>query len=389
MTCVRHRETFHARVAGAATVMASVMVVVALSAASIFETNSSLRAGAQSQTSILGDVMSLSDVVSGTYERKHEKKAAQPKSQKSTKPNFAARSGLTTTKQTVAPPAGLFGLFFGATPNAPLPVAPLQRTAPAAPVVQPAYTTVCVRLCDGAYFPVSYAATRSQFAQDQKSCESSCEAPSKLFVFETQTGSPDSMEDVRGNPYKELATAFKFRVAYDPSCKCRAHPWEREAEFRHSKYAEAHGPAGASTALPRSTASADTMLRPSDTPSDNGSVPARITSAPMDDDGHVSVVETSAIATAGTQEIYPQPTAKALSSVTTLGGPRVRSSQRASVKAVRLSKDPKTRALNSTGRMSLGAAKSIDLDFAPFPPKSTAGEVRTTTIDIFRSNFGQ
>jgi hypothetical protein len=37
------------------------------------------------------------------------------------------------------------------------------------------------------------------------------------------------MVSLDGVPYKSLGTAFLFRASYDASCKCRPHPWEKEA----------------------------------------------------------------------------------------------------------------------------------------------------------------
>jgi hypothetical protein len=44
------------------------------------------------------------------------------------------------------------------------------------------YRTLCVRLCDGFYFPISYSTRRGRFAGDAKQCEQSCPAGSRLFV---------------------------------------------------------------------------------------------------------------------------------------------------------------------------------------------------------------
>jgi hypothetical protein len=43
------------------------------------------------------------------------------------------------------------------------------------------YRTVCVRLCDGAYFPVSEVVSPQGFLADEQKCQSSCGVPAKLF----------------------------------------------------------------------------------------------------------------------------------------------------------------------------------------------------------------
>lgn len=44
------------------------------------------------------------------------------------------------------------------------------------------YRTVCVRLCDGFYFPISYSTRRQRFAGDAAQCEQRCPYRSRLFV---------------------------------------------------------------------------------------------------------------------------------------------------------------------------------------------------------------
>lgn len=99
------------------------------------------------------------------------------------------------------------------------------------------YRTVCVRLCDGFYFPISASTTRDRFGVDDRACRSKCGSDSRLFVYNTAGGSPDTMVDVRGRAYANLETAFRYRTAYDAACKCRAHPWEPDSIKAHKAYA--------------------------------------------------------------------------------------------------------------------------------------------------------
>jgi hypothetical protein len=99
------------------------------------------------------------------------------------------------------------------------------------------YRTVCVRLCDGFYWPMSYNTTKDHFDQDAQGCESSCAAPARLFVMSNPGEDVDSMVDVKGQPYRRLPTAFRYRTTYDASCSCRAQPWEQASLDRHRLYA--------------------------------------------------------------------------------------------------------------------------------------------------------
>lgn len=369
VTCVRSREALKARAAGTAAALACSFAALAFSTITILETNKSPIARGvvfPSETNVLGDVVSLADVVSNTYERKSEPKSAPASTKKPADMKFAARSGLTTTKPVTPPPGGLLGLLFG--PPVAEPELPPPATA-AMPARTVAYTTMCVRLCDGSYFPVSYATTRSKFGEDQKACDQSCDAPSKLFVFETVGGSVETMEDVRGNPYKDLATAFQFRVSYDPSCKCRAHPWEQEAQDRHRKYADLAAGGEPGTQIQSKKARRHSSLeslpesvsRPSVVPNEGAMKVA--TSAEAD-------VETGGVTTAGTSEVQVLPAAKVI--------------------LVPQGIDPaaaKSRKFSPATKMQLGMTKPSAI-VGTVPEKKIETQRRSQTADdVFRANF--
>lgn len=203
--------------------------------------------GPASETAVLGDGTSLSDLVSQVYTRN-----VTPRPNTG-KVDPQSRSGLTRAPQTalrpqqpVAPPApkpSPFALLFGGAGAAN--DAALQPAAPA-PVVT--YHTVCVRLCDGAYFPISYATTRDRFRHDEEACKSRCGSPAKLYAYRSSGGSPEDMEDIQGRAYRDLATAFQYRTTYDADCTCKPHPWEEASLQRHRMYAEAAAAKTAATA---------------------------------------------------------------------------------------------------------------------------------------------
>jgi hypothetical protein len=114
------------------------------------------------------------------------------------------------------------------------------RQDPAPPAAGAAtYRTMCVRLCDGYYWPVSFATVKDQFRRDAETCAKSCGMPVALYHYPNPGGEPEEMVNLEGEPYKTLRTAFLYRATYDPSCKCRAHPWEEAAIERHKGYAKA------------------------------------------------------------------------------------------------------------------------------------------------------
>ncbi len=100
------------------------------------------------------------------------------------------------------------------------------------------YRTVCVRLCDGYFFPISFATTPDRFAADEALCRSRCASSAKLYVYPNPGGEPEQMTDTRGQPYTALKTAFLFRTNYDAGCTCKPHPWDEASQDRHRAYAE-------------------------------------------------------------------------------------------------------------------------------------------------------
>jgi hypothetical protein len=99
------------------------------------------------------------------------------------------------------------------------------------------FRTVCVRLCDGYYFPVSFAVTPDRLERDAQVCTSRCGNQGRLFVHNNPGGSAEDMVDLAGRPYQQLKTAFLYRTEYVPSCKCQPDPWETAAQDRHRVYA--------------------------------------------------------------------------------------------------------------------------------------------------------
>ncbi|MFM2422798.1 MAG: hypothetical protein RL291_1328, partial [Pseudomonadota bacterium] len=99
------------------------------------------------------------------------------------------------------------------------------------------YRTMCVRLCDGYYFPISYQATRSDFLIDQKQCSASC-ADARLYVYPNPGGDISDMTDMSGRAYSSLPNAFRYRKRKTEGCLCRAQPWSEQELARHRSYTQ-------------------------------------------------------------------------------------------------------------------------------------------------------
>lgn len=99
------------------------------------------------------------------------------------------------------------------------------------------YRTLCVRTCDGFYFPMRHNAVRKNFSSDVKSCRAACGSEARLFYYPVNSGSTDTMQDLAGGKYAELPHAFAYRKALVSGCSCKPVPWSQEAAARHDQYA--------------------------------------------------------------------------------------------------------------------------------------------------------
>ena len=120
-------------------------------------------------------------------------------------------------------PGGFFdSLFGGSGPGAAGPGSILTPNAPETTVGN-TYRTLCVRTCDGFYFPISYSTVQSKFADDEKVCQAMCPA-SEVALYSHRNPGEDIAQAVSsgGRNYSELPNAFAYRKAFNPSCACKA-----------------------------------------------------------------------------------------------------------------------------------------------------------------------
>lgn len=112
-----------------------------------------------------------------------------------------------------------------------------------------AYRTICVRTCDGYYFPMSPSSSRDDFARDQQNCESICPG-AEMRTYYQRSGEQDidSMMSTRSEqPYSELATAYLYRRTDTelPACGC-----EQAAAQQHYSVIAGEGSAAAESENP-------------------------------------------------------------------------------------------------------------------------------------------
>ena len=94
--------------------------------------------------------------------------------------------------------------------------------------------TVCVRTCDGGFFPISSGATPLDFRRDQKVCAMMCPETETQLFYQSMTYGQETEQmtsTVTGRPYAELPNAFAYRTrerAKAGACGCNLSAYYQE-----------------------------------------------------------------------------------------------------------------------------------------------------------------
>jgi len=99
------------------------------------------------------------------------------------------------------------------------------------------YRTMCVRLKDGYYWPISFSRTKADLKRDNIKCQKSCSGKVRLFYYRNTSDDLGSMRDLKGKRYSSLKTAFLYRKKYVKDATCKPKPWSAQAKAVHKKYA--------------------------------------------------------------------------------------------------------------------------------------------------------
>ncbi|HXY57370.1 MAG TPA: DUF2865 domain-containing protein [Methylocystis sp.] len=81
---------------------------------------------------------------------------------------------------------------------------------------------VCVRLCDGAFFPIMYSARNSNLDDLNTLCKALCPNAEAELYTKGPWKDIDTAVSIGGEPYSDLPNALKFQKTRDPSCSCKA-----------------------------------------------------------------------------------------------------------------------------------------------------------------------
>src|SRR6266566_5716021 len=85
------------------------------------------------------------------------------------------------------------------------------------------YRPVCVRTCDGFYFPISFATVPARFPDDERTCKNLCPAAeASLFSYRNPGEDMNQAVSINGQPYSSSPNAFRYRQEFNPSCACKA-----------------------------------------------------------------------------------------------------------------------------------------------------------------------
>jgi hypothetical protein len=99
------------------------------------------------------------------------------------------------------------------------------------------YRTLCVRLCDGSYFPINDRSRPGNFLAEEKACQSHCAVPARLFYQPAPADDASEMVALTGERYVDLPNAFRYRAEYVESCACGPKPWTDEAKAIYERRA--------------------------------------------------------------------------------------------------------------------------------------------------------
>jgi hypothetical protein len=115
-------------------------------------------------------------------------------------------------------PGGFLNSLFGGGGGSQIPPPGADYSPPSG-----TYRTVCVRTCDGGYFPISFATVPARFPDDEKTCKALCPATeAALYAYRNPGEDINQAISVNGAPYTALPNAFRFRSEFNPSCSCKA-----------------------------------------------------------------------------------------------------------------------------------------------------------------------
>ncbi|GGE37605.1 hypothetical protein GCM10007276_13790 [Agaricicola taiwanensis] len=116
---------------------------------------------------------------------------------------------------------GIFGLLFGGGAQEEI----IEPTVPYSDDSRPnndSFRTVCVRMCDGFFYPISYSTTPSNFARDAAICQQTCPGTqADLFTYPNPGGDMHQAANMNAESYTNLENAFRYQKEFVKDCSCK------------------------------------------------------------------------------------------------------------------------------------------------------------------------
>jgi hypothetical protein len=114
--------------------------------------------------------------------------------------------------------------------------------------------TLCVRTCDGSFFPIAANASPLDFRAQAEQCQKMCPGTQTELYFHSMADqeTADMISAETGKPYKDLPTAFAYRNASTkaPGCACNMAAYHDEMKKQETARPEAEKPYSSITIIP-------------------------------------------------------------------------------------------------------------------------------------------
>lgn len=133
------------------------------------------------------------------------------------------------------------------------------------------YQTLCVRKCDGYYFPIGFATAKRDLQRDQAACNSFYpDGAAELYIRPSGSDEAAAMVSLDGKDYAGQSFAFAYRSAYQPACAAMLHAGVGASERQSRQTVAIKASAIVPIPVPRPSPGDDT--KPIVNASDRGSI---------------------------------------------------------------------------------------------------------------------
>jgi hypothetical protein len=117
-------------------------------------------------------------------------------------------------------PRGFFESLFGGNSNPEQPE--IMAPSPEDEMPRGGSMAVCVKSCDGSFFPVSYSAHRGNLDELNDLCKALCPNAEVTLFTRSLYRDMKSAVSIGGEPYRDTHNAFRFEKSVEPACACKA-----------------------------------------------------------------------------------------------------------------------------------------------------------------------